>query len=380
MLNEAELLKQLYYSYYEARRNKRNTLNQLRFEANLEENINRLHSELLEGKYKLSNGIIFINEKPVKREIIAADFRDRVIHHLLFNWIYPLFDKQFIFDSYSCRLKKGTLFGIKRTVGFLRSVSDDYRKQAWILRLDILGYFMAIHRPTLFKLVNKGLQKANYWKNENDCFFEHPLISDLQQNLTLQLLNTTIFHDPVRNSELRGSPDDWNDLPQSKSLIAAPNNCGLPIGNLTSQLFGNVYLNPLDHFVKRELKIKHYGRYVDDMVLLHQDKSVLTSAIPKIAGFLKEQLQLELHPRKIHLQPIQHGFPFLGAFIKPYRTYIGKRTKTNAWKCVEEKNEKAWPSYLGCMSHFSCRKLENRMLEKWNDVNAPMDGGIPNPW
>ena len=356
------LLNDLIRAYYEARRNKRDTLNQLEFELHLESNLNQLHQELIEGQYELSPGILFINESPVKREIIAADFRDRVVHHLLMNWLYPIFDRQFIHDSYSCRKGKGTLWGIRRVEGFMPAVSQQYKKEAWVLRLDILGYFMAIHKPTLHQLVMRGLESAGYWGS--DGVNTSVVASAFQAKLTKDLLQKLIFHDPIYSCELRGSLEDWQGLPASKSLIASSPNCGLPIGNLTSQLFGNIYLNPLDHFIKRKLKIQYYGRYVDDMVLLHSDKNVLIEAIQSIRTYLQEELKLTLHPNKIHLQKLTHGFPYLGAYLKPHRTYIGRRTKRNAWKCVHEQNKVAWPSYQGYMKHFQCHRLIAMMSRK----------------
>ncbi len=117
---------------------------------------------------------------------------------------------------------------------------------------------------------------------------------------------------------MRGSPHDWEGLPQNKSLFYAPLGFGLPIGNLTSQLFSNIYLNNFDHYIKRQLKFKYYGRYVDDIIIIHQDKARLKIAITEIKDYLTINLGLKLHPKKIYLQPVDHGVDFLGALIKPY--------------------------------------------------------------
>jgi retron-type reverse transcriptase len=357
-MNEA-LMRDLLHSYYKARKHKRNTLNQLRFEQNLESNLLSLEEDLRSENYELSPGILFINEKPVKREIIAADFRDRVVHHLLFDWIYPIFDRQFIYDSYSCRTGKGTLFGVRRAEGFMRAVSADYQQQAWVLRLDILGYFMSIQRSRLYELVCVGLDKAHYWQQ----------LPEWQAKMTRFLLQKIIFHDPVQNSELRGSPNNWKGLPHSKSLIAAPPGCGLPIGNLTSQLFGNIYLNGLDHFIKRKLKIRHYGRYVDDMLFLHHDKKVLKALIPQVREYLQIELGLTLHPQKIHLQALQYGFPFLGMYLKPGRTYVGQRIKKNARHAFADYQSgkplnASQQSYIGLMEHHASYSLRKRFLRE----------------
>ena len=188
-------------------------------------------------------------------------------------------------------------------------------------------------------------------------------------------------------------------MPASKSLFCAKPNHGLPIGNLTSQLFGNVYLNDFDYFIKYNLRIEYYGRYVDDMVLVHQDKEYLKSIIPKLKKYLRENFDLELHPNKVYLQHFSKGVNFLGAIIKPYRIYIRNRTKGNFYKKIkywnnllEEKENKLSKeevrkflscvnSYLGIMKRYKTRKIRRKMLAKnlsiyfWNYVYIEGDYG-----
>jgi len=179
------LFSELHKAYLDARKHKRNTINQLRFERNLEAELLSLCNELETRTYELRPGICFINELPVKREIIAADFRDRVVHHLIYNRIYPILDKKFIYDSYSCRVGKGTLFGIKRVQGFLRN-------DAWVLRLDIQGFFMAINRDILFDLLVGAYIYPNgiavgrrVVKNFRECIF-NPLANSEKQAQRVQ--------------------------------------------------------------------------------------------------------------------------------------------------------------------------------------------------
>ncbi len=344
----------LFAAYKEARKHKRNTINQLKFEKNLEHNIFCLAHELATLTYELSPSVCFINEKPIKREIIAADFRDRVVHHLLYSWIYPIFDRQFIYDSYSCRVGKGTLFGINRAQNFIRRASCNFSRPAYVLRLDISGFFMAINRSILFKSIINGLEKAG-WRDVPD------------PELALFLIRKFVFNNPLENARFRSPPSAWDDLPASKSLMTTAPNCGLPIGNLTSQLFGNIYLNKLDHFIKRTLKMRYYGRYVDDMFLIHHDKALLLTAIERIRSFLAGELALTLHPHKVYLQNITKGFPFLGAYILPYRTYPGRRIAHNAQMAFKCKNsntalQKAREiSYLGLLGHFAAFKLAGKL-------------------
>ena len=331
------LFLELHRAYLDARRHKRGTPNQLRFERCLEAELLSLERELLTFEYELKPSVCFINELPVKREIIAAHFRDRVIHHFLYNRIYPLFDRKFIYDSYSCRVGKGTLFGINRARRFLRSCGAE--ADVWVLRLDIQGFFMAIDRKILYNLLIGG-------------------IGGRIDPLTRFLIGKIVFNDPLRGAVFRSRPRAWDDLPKDKSLMCSAPNCGLPIGNLTSQLFANVYLNPLDHFVKRGLKIKYYGRYVDDMLLIHKEKPVLLDAVSRVREFLADELRLTLHPRKIKLQRADKGFAFLGAYIYRRKTIAGRRIVKNFKKCIyepcpdSEKQGRRVQSYLGLMTHF----------------------------
>ena len=261
-MDKTDLIKELLYSYYDARKNKRNTYNQLSFELKYEKNIISLAEQILEKKYTPKPSICFIVDKPVKREIFAADFRDRVVHHYIFNNINPIFEKLFIHDSYSCRKGKGTHYGIKRVDHFIRSCSQNYTIPCYILKLDIKGYFMCINKNILFDKIMLVLE------NNRDKI-------NTDYETLIYLIEKTIFNDPTKNCKIKSKRSDWNDLPDSKSLFYAKKDCGLPIGNLTSQLFGNVYLNDFDHWVKNDLGIRYYGRYVDDMILIHNDINYL---------------------------------------------------------------------------------------------------------
>jgi retron-type reverse transcriptase len=158
-----KLLTDLFKAYYDARRNKRNTINALNFEINYERNLFRLHEEILCGTYKIKPSICFINLSPVQREIFAADFRDRVVHHLVYNYIAPVFEKTFINDSYSCRKNKGTHYGIKRIDHFIRSCSRNYHTDCYILKLDVKGYFMSIDKELFWQKVKSELINHCGW-------------------------------------------------------------------------------------------------------------------------------------------------------------------------------------------------------------------------
>jgi retron-type reverse transcriptase len=314
------LLADLFKAYYDARRNKRNTPSALRFETRYESNLLKLYQEIRDRSYELQPSICFIVNEPVKREVFAADFRDRVVHHLIYNYIWPVFDRQFIYDSYSCRPGKGTLFGIRRLEHFIRSCSQNYRMDCYILKMDIRGYFMSMDRALLFEMVMTGLVNSRFVEN-------------LDLDLLQYLIRKTIFNDPTDGCIIRGHRSDWEGLPPTKSLFTALAGKGLPIGNLTSQLFSNIYLNELDQFVKRELKIKYYGRYVDDFFLIHPDREYLKNCIIWIREMLSDKLRLELHPKKMYLQHYAKGVKFLGVLIMPWRTYPDRRV-VNRLKAV----------------------------------------------
>lgn len=382
-LDRDKITLDLFQAYFDARKNKRNTINALAFEKYLEANLFALANEIIERKYTPKPSICFVVDKPVKREIFAADFRDRVIHHFIFNYISPIFEKTFINDSYSCRKGKGTHYGINRIDHFIRSCSNNYSKDCYILKLDIKGYFMAMNKSLLFDKIKNELIR-----NKSKVDFDLEFV--------LYLIEKTIHNDPKESCIIKGKKEDWEGLPQTKSLFHAQPNCGLPIGNLTSQLFGNIYMNEFDHWVKRELGIKYYGRYVDDFVLIHESKEYLQSVLPTLSNFLLSTFKLTLHPDKIYLQHYSKGVKYLGAVIKPHKTYIANRTKGNFYNAIETQNkiardhkptkeeqqafQSSMNSYLGIMKHYKTYKLRKAMIFKnlsawwWNYVY--LSGGI----
>ena len=363
-IDEEDTLVDLFSAYFDARRNKRNTINALIFERNFESSLFLLFEEIMERRYEPKKSICFVVDKPVKREIFAANFRDRVIHHFICNYISPIFEKTLINDTYSCRKRKGVHYGIRRADHFIRSCSRNYKKDCYILKLDIKEYFMSINKDLLYCKVKKALlnRKGNI---------------NFDLSLMLYLLEKTIYNDPTSNCIIKGKKSDWVGLPRGKSLFGTRPNCGLSIGNLTSQLFGNVYLDDFDHFVKRDLGIRYYGRYVDDFVIIHEDKKHLKSIIPRIMEYLADKLNLTIHPKKIYLQHYTKGVKFLGVVIKPHRTYIANRTKGSFYNTMEKYNRmieegvkeeelesflSSINSFLGMMSHWKTYRLRNKMI------------------
>ena len=299
-----QLLDDIYSAYLQARKHKRNKRSQLMFEYSLESELASLRDEIWERRYSPSKADCFVVRDPVLREIYSSQFRDRVVHHLLYNYISPFFEERFIHDSYSCRIGKGTGAGITRLSHHIRSCSENYTKESYILKLDIRNYFASIDQEKLYQRIMHELHKGK------DDIFDMELVSFL--------LRVIIFRDPAANANYIGPASLRKELPPLKSLRNAPEGIGLPIGDLTSQLFSNIYLDSFDQWIKREMHIKHYGRYVDDFYIVHRDRAVLESLIPCIAGFLKSELGLTLHPAKIVLCRARDSIEFLGALLSPY--------------------------------------------------------------
>lgn len=358
-------LAELLEAYYLCRRNKRRTMNALAFEVDYESALLALRDEINAGIYQPRRSIAFIVDQPVKREIFAADFRDRVVHHLLINKLNPAFERAFIYDSYACRVGKGTLFGVRRLERFIRQCSHNDTRDCYVLKLDIKGFFMHINARLLLQRLECFL----------DARYDGPDVE-----LVRYLSRVVLLSRPSDHCVIRGRRSDWDGLPVDKSLFHSPPECGLPIGNYSSQVFANFYLNGFDHFVKHDLGIRFYGRYVDDFVLVHESREHLASLVPVIRRYLADELGLQLHPRKVYLQHHGHGVPFLGAVIKPNRTYAGRRIKGNfaraitrhnavvargePTRCEQEAFRASVNSYLGWLGQFDTRRLRRAMVRR----------------
>ena len=357
-------LDELFQAYYDCRRHKRRTMNALSFEADFESNLIELFYEINNGTYQPGRSIAFIVTKPVKREVFAADFRDRVVHHLIINKINHLLEREFIDDSYSCRVGKGVQYGVKRIADFIFQCSEGYSKDCYVLKMDIKSFFMSIDKRLLFKKLKKFINQK---------------YQAADKNLLIDLIFKVVCANPEKNCFIKGRRVDWNGLPPSKSLFTVEKNKGLPIGNLTSQMFANFYLTAFDKFVKNVCGVEYYGRYVDDFVIVHQSKDFLIHLIGCLKSFLQKNLLLTLHPHKIYLQHFSKGVKFIGAVVKPGRAYIGNRTKGNLFEQLEFFNRQAsidkqfardnvehfvscLNSYLGFMIHYSTYKLRRKML------------------
>ena len=352
-------IEKLFKAYGDCIKNKKNTVNALKFELKREKNLFLLLSELKSRKYEISRHICFVVKEPSPREIFAGDFRDRIVHHLLCNEIQMLFEHDFIESSYANRKEKGTHKAV-RELKFYLVRGGKNRQRLYFLKMDIKGFFRNIDKSILWGVTEKKIQESKTdenWKNE-----------------VLWLAKKIIFHDPTSNYIFKGRKETKNLISREKSLLFGGKNTGLPIGNLTSQFFANIYLNELDHFVKDNIGFERYVRYVDDFIILDENKAKLAEVVAEVSNFLRENLKLCLCKNKTILQPTEKGIDFLGYFIKPTHTLVRQKVvKRFKNKLYQHRNNEDGlfsvsdipmiQSYLGHFSHANAFNLKKKLLE-----------------
>ena len=256
-------------------------------------NLLALRDALADRSYEPNRSVCFFIQRPKLREIFAADFRDRIVHHVLVNHLEGIWEPVFIHDSYACRKGKGMHAAVVRLQQFMREATANGTWPAFTLQLNIRNYFMSIDKPRLFEMVAARLNPGRPAHAE-----------------ALWLAEKLVFRDCTHEPVLKGNPQRVDRLPPHKTLFRAPPGKGLPIGNLNSQFFANVYLNALDQFVKHELKYRWYLRYCDDFVLLAESATQLAVWRTRIENFLLERLLLQLNPARERLRPVSDGVDF----------------------------------------------------------------------
>lgn len=345
-------LEEIFEAYYDCRKNKRKTLNALKFEVNYEDNCVQLWEEINNKTYEIGKSITFIVTKPKPREIFAADFRDRIVHHLIAKKLEPLFEKVFIEDTYNCRKGKGTLYGVIRLHDKIQEVSENYTKDCYVAKFDMQGFFMSIHKPTLNKMLQTFIDD-NYFNTD--------------KSILKWLVEKVILHCPEKNC-IRKSPKwKWNLVADNKSLFTNGSDYGLAIGNLTSQLFANFYLRQFDDLMTKNFIC--YGRYVDDFYIIDNKDRILNS-INSIKDYLYNNLRITLHPDKIYIQHYTKGIKFTGMVVKKDRTYIGNATRSNFILKLKHFNYKninhfisSVNSYLGYCNHHRSYNIKRKIME-----------------
>lgn len=299
--------------------------------------------------FPTSRSILFAAKKPKLREIFAADFRDRIVHHILVDYLEKIWEPIFIYDSYACRENKGTHKAIKRLQSFARKITKNGNIRVYYLQLDIKDFFTSIDKDILFSLISKKIESPDI----------------------LWLAEIVLFWDCTASYIEKGRHSILSQIPFNKSLFGKDNKKGLPIGNLTSQFFANVYLNELDQYVKHTLKCKYYLRYVDDFVILGTDKAELLNIQNQIEKFLLKHLQLKLHPKRRKLQPISNGIDFLGYIVRPKYILVRRRVINNFKKKIRQfqaKNTENFKStiasYMGHFKHAQAFLLKRSLIGK----------------
>ena len=393
-LTRQQLLFDLYIAFYDAARHKHKMSYVCHFENHLKENLDILCDDLLTRRYVAQPSKCFVIDYPKKREVFAAMFRDRVVHHLYFNYTHQMFERTFIADSYSCIQGRGTHYGISRIRDHIRKESQNWNLPCYAMNLDIRGYFMHIQRNRLLNIAKESLEKMSTHKVGmcDDVSIPSGVLltpstswRDIRDmDFILWITEQIVMLDPKTSCEIAGDKSDWDGLDRNKSLFWTADGCGLPIGNLTSQLYSNVYLNIFDQWVKRELGCRHYGRYVDDSTMIDSSREWLLEQVPKIREFLFDELGLELHMGKLKIRDVRHGVEFLGAFVKPYRDYISNKTLSRIRKNLQELDlqdirhaHSSVNSYLGVLSHHASYNIRHALFDESNIAKIlEFDGDI----
>lgn len=334
----------------------------IKFEVNLFENITDLTEDINNRTYEPLPSITFVVTRPVCREVFAANYRDRVIHHYISLRIEPLFESVFSERTYNCRVGKGQLFGVRQLASDIKECSENFTKPCYYLKCDMKGFFMSIPRKEL-------ADKVDFFILDN---YKGDDIEELRY-----VSRVTIMNDPTKNCIKRSSKELMDSVPTGKSLRTSKPGHGLPIGNLTSQHDANFWLNDFDWWLTLTLFIIHHGRYVDDFFLLHQDKKRLLEVIPKIRAYLKG-IGVTLHPRKIELQSVYKGIKFTGMVVKKDRIYPSNRMVANFENLIHHMNTLpddytveqlehyvcSTNSYLGLMRHTNSYDIRKRIMLK----------------
>ena len=379
-LTRQQLLYDLYVAFEDAARHKHKMSYVVKFERELAENLNALCDDLLTHRYRALPSKCFVVKYPKQREVFAAMFRDRVVHHLYFRYTHQLFERTFIADSYSCIKGRGTLYGVNRLRQHIRQASLNWQERAYAMSLDIRGYFMHIDRDKLLRIATDSIRKmATHKVGLTD---EVPIPSGVlltptttwaeirDMDFLLWLTEQIAMLDPMENGIIVGDESDWDGIDHAKCMRFVEKGLALPIGNLTSQLYSNVYMNVFDQFVKRDILCRHYGRYVDDSTMIDPDREWLLAQVPKVREFLADELGLELHMGKLHIQEIHGGVEFLGTFVKPYRDYVSNKTLERIKGRLQQTDlrngeaaNRTICSYLGILSHTASYNLRREIFD-----------------
>ena len=329
-------------AYLDCRRRKRSTRSAVAFEANFEARLERLLAAVNDGTYQIGRSQVFVVTRPKAREVWAAGFQDRVVHHLVYRDIAPWYESGFIEDSFSCIKGRGTQAAIRRVESHARRVTAGWTRKAWCLQMDVANFFVSIRKDILWDILREDIGETSR---------------------TATLIKQIVFHDCTVGA-FCSTPRLLNLVPHHKSLWHCPEKCGLPIGNLTSQFFSNIYLDALDKYIKHVLRAKFYARYVDDIAVFSADRAQLEAWALEIDAWVRTHRGLFFHPHKITIKPADAGINFVGAVILPWRTYPRRSTVHSAMLAARRVRDSRTPdalcsavSYLGIVRHVDAYNI-----------------------
>ena len=311
-----EAIKAVYEAYLDCKRGKMSSPYTIAYIEIAVDDLPRLAYEIYTAIYKPTVSICFLVKYPKLREVFAADFRDRIVHHWIIIRLEPLFERRFQQMgniSFNCRKGFGTLAAVKAAERGMREVSNNYTKKAWVFKGDLVSFFMSIRRNLLWYLLERFIRR-HYDGGDKE--------------ILLRTVKTIIFHHPEDDCIINGDPKEWQKLPKNKSMFTIDRNLGGPIGNHTTQQFANFYLSILFDtwllFLMRGADFRII-RFVDDFLIICDDKNKILQVIPKLVA-VTSIYGIHIHNDKKYLQPVSHGVLFVGGYIKPRRTYVSSRT------------------------------------------------------
>lgn len=313
---------EVYDAYYDCCKHKGSTPGCIEYQMNYIANNYQLYIDLNSMEYEISKSKAFCVTRPKLREVFCADFRDRIIHHLLAIKFTDILESEMTDKAYACRAGKGTDYGIADVKKEIERVSDNYTKEAWVLKCDLQGFFMSINRSLLYRLLEKVIMEK-YHGDDIEWW--------------LWLWKKVFLHDPTKNCVRVGDLSLWDKLPANKSLFTCGEGIGLPIGNPPSHILANLLMSAFDKWVLSRIgKSGGYGRYVDDFVVISRDKKLLLNILQESRNYLLEELGLTLHPRKVSLQRAASGVRFTGALIRPGRMLPNIRTIEHLYDVIDK--------------------------------------------
>jgi len=314
-------------AYFDCRRGKGHSPAVAHFDMYRESRLYHIFSRLSDGTWRPSPSRVFVISDPKPREVWAAPFEDRIVHQWVYNQMAHTYFRSFIFDSYACIPGKGIHHAARRVQSMSASITDSYKKRAFYIKMDIANFFQSMDMNCLW-----------------DILVEDRIMGS---NEVLQRVVNLIIYDQRRNESVFLHGNDFNSVPLHKRLSKAPSSKGIPIGNLTSQLFANIYMNRIDQYIKRVLRVKKYLRYVDDMLALFGGISEVRDYESSVNAFLGDYLYLQANPSKTRINEISKGVDFLGYYVLPGRIYVRHSTYSRVSGRISGANEASYRGLFG---------------------------------